>query len=114
MSHESRSKGWSDRPGWVAGTLQDYDVVRLAQLGSDCDISKLVRCAVSHLEVILMRAYVATTGVVFGLLTLAHIWRVIAEGPNVANPGFLLITLAAAALSIWAWRVLAPPVRPNP
>ena len=61
-----------------------------------------------------MRAYVTTTGVVFGLLTLAHIWRVMAEGPNVANPGFLLITLAAAALSIWAWRLLMLSARPTP
>ena len=28
-----------------------------------------------------VKSYVMTTGVVFGLLTLAHIWRVIEEGP---------------------------------
>lgn len=61
-----------------------------------------------------MREYVMTTGVVFGLLTLAHIWRVMAEGAHVANPGFLLITLAAAALAIWAWRLLTRSTRPNP
>ena len=53
-----------------------------------------------------MKAYVTTTGVVFGLLTLAHIWRVIEEGPHLArDPWYVLITAASAALSLWAWRV---------
>ena len=35
-----------------------------------------------------MKAYVITTGVVFGLLTLVHVWRAIEEGPQLApNPG---------------------------
>src|SRR2546430_11994987 len=34
--------------------------------------------AVSHQETIRMKAYVITTGAVFGLLTVAHIWRVLA------------------------------------
>ncbi|MBA2707900.1 MAG: hypothetical protein H0U59_08870 [Gemmatimonadaceae bacterium] len=54
-----------------------------------------------------MKAYVATTGVVFGLLTLAHLWRVVAEDRNLAtDPWYVLITVAAAGLSLWAWRVL--------
>ena len=54
-----------------------------------------------------LRAYLITTGTVFGLITLAHVWRAIAEGPRVArNPVFLLLTLVAAALSFWAWRLL--------
>jgi hypothetical protein len=54
-----------------------------------------------------MKAYVMTTGVVFGLLTLAHIWRVIEEGPHLATePWYVLITLAAAALCLWAGRLL--------
>ena len=28
-----------------------------------------------------MKAYVLTTGFLFGLLTLAHLWRIIEEGP---------------------------------
>jgi len=56
-----------------------------------------------------MKAYVMTTGAVFGLLTLAHIWRVIEEGPHLAKePFWVLITVAAAALCLWAlglvWR----------
>lgn len=54
-----------------------------------------------------MKAYVTTTGVVFGLVTVAHIWRAIEEGPHLAtDPWYVLITVAAAALSLWAWRVL--------
>ena len=54
-----------------------------------------------------MKAYVTTTGAVFGLLTLAHIARVFAEGPRLATePSFVLITVAAAALCVWAWRLV--------
>jgi hypothetical protein len=54
-----------------------------------------------------MKAYVMTTGAVFGLLTLAHIWRVIEEGAHLAKqPWYVLITVATAALSLWAWRLL--------
>ena len=54
-----------------------------------------------------MRAYVMTTGAVFGLLVLAHLWRVIEEGTHLAtDPWYWLITAAAAALCLWAWRVL--------
>jgi hypothetical protein len=54
-----------------------------------------------------MKAYVITTGVVFGLLTLAHIWRVIAETPQLGTePWYLLITVAAAGFCIWALRLL--------
>jgi hypothetical protein len=54
-----------------------------------------------------MKAYVMTTGVLFGLITMAHVWRVVEEGPNLAtNPWYVLMTLAAAALCLWAWRLL--------
>ncbi len=54
-----------------------------------------------------MKAYVMTTGAVFGLLTLAHIWRVIEEGPQLATePWYVLITVAAAVLCLWALRLL--------
>jgi len=53
-----------------------------------------------------MKAYVITTGAVFGLLTLAHIWRVLAEDAHLArDPFFVLITVIAAMLCLWAWRV---------
>ena len=54
-----------------------------------------------------MKAYVITTSVVFGMLVLAHILRAIAEGSQVVKePFFILTTLAAAALFVWAIRLL--------
>lgn len=54
-----------------------------------------------------MKAYVITTGTVFGLIVVAHIWRAVAEGPDIANnPAYIILTVAAATLSLWAWRVL--------
>ena len=54
-----------------------------------------------------MRAYVITTGAVFGLLTMAHVLRMVMEKPDLASdPFYLAITAASAALGIWAWIVL--------
>ena len=54
-----------------------------------------------------MRAYVMTTGAVFGLLTLAHLLRIIVEGLHLAtDPLYVLITVAAGGLCLWAWRLL--------
>jgi len=59
-----------------------------------------------------MRAYVATTGVLFGLLAMVHVWRMVAESPSVAtDPWVLLSTIVAAALCLWSWRLLRRPVR---
>ena len=53
------------------------------------------------------KAYVMTTGAVFGLLTLAHVERIIEEGRHLAtDPWYVLVTIAAAALCLWAWRLL--------
>ena len=49
-----------------------------------------------------MKAYVITTGLVFGLLTVAHLWRIIVEKPVATNPIYLLITSLSAALFVWA------------
>ena len=54
-----------------------------------------------------MKAYVVTTGALFGLLTVVHLWRIVEEWPHLASdPWFLLATGAAAALGLWAWRLL--------
>jgi len=54
-----------------------------------------------------MKAYVITTGAVFGLLVVAHIWRAIEEGSALLkDPFYIVITIGAAALCFWAWRVL--------
>lgn len=54
-----------------------------------------------------MKAYVITTGIVFALLTAAHVWRIVVEGTHLArDPWYLLITVLTALLAVWAWRVL--------
>ena len=54
-----------------------------------------------------MKAYLITTGLIFGLITGAHILRAIAEGPQLAkDPFFILLTVLAASLCVWAWRLL--------
>ena len=52
-----------------------------------------------------MKAYIATSGTIFGVITLAHIFRVYAEGVERAkDPWFLATTAIAVALTVWAWR----------
>jgi hypothetical protein len=46
-----------------------------------------------------MRTYVVTTGILFGLVTVAHLLRILYESRALASdPGYLLLTAAAAAL----------------
>jgi hypothetical protein len=53
-----------------------------------------------------MKAYLITTGSVFGLIVVMHIARLVAEGPQLAtNPFFILSTIAAIALCFWACRL---------
>ena len=59
-----------------------------------------------------MRAYVRTTGVLFGLLAAVHVWRIFAESSSLAtDPWILLSTVVAAALCLWSWRLLRRPVQ---
>lgn len=51
-----------------------------------------------------MKAYLITTGALFGLLTIAHIVRIIAENPRLAtDPFYILITVLTAVLCVWAF-----------
>ena len=53
-----------------------------------------------------MKAYVITTGVLFALLVVVHVWRAIEEGPHVAtDPAYIIITALAAGMAFWAWCV---------
>lgn len=53
-----------------------------------------------------MRAYLLTTGIVFALLALIHVWRFFEERSTLAkDPHFLIITIIAAAFSFWAFRL---------
>jgi len=53
-----------------------------------------------------MKTYVMTTGSLFGLLALVHIWRIVEERHLATEPWYLLITAASGALCVWAWRLL--------
>lgn len=54
-----------------------------------------------------MKAYLVTTGALFGLIAILHVWRVIAESNALArDPWFILITALAVGLSVWAFRLL--------
>jgi hypothetical protein len=54
-----------------------------------------------------MRAYLLTTGTLFGLLTIVHIWRIAAESLSVMkDPFFLAMTIASAGLCVWGFRLL--------
>jgi hypothetical protein len=60
-----------------------------------------------------MKAYVIATGTVFGLITVAHILRMLQERPGLAEqPWYIAITLVAAGLCLWAccllWRARRP------
>ena len=51
-----------------------------------------------------MKAYLITTGTVFGLIAIAHVVRMAMEGSHlVRDPVYVLLTIAAAALSAWGW-----------
>lgn len=53
-----------------------------------------------------MKAYVITTGSLFALLVVAHVWRAVEEGPQLATrPEFVVVTAIAVAICFWAWRV---------
>lgn len=59
-----------------------------------------------------MKAYLVTTGTLFALLVLVHVWRIIEEGPRLArDPWFIGISVAAVGLCLWAWRLLRLPTR---
>ena len=54
-----------------------------------------------------MRLYIITSGLIFALIAIAHIARMATESTHVfREPLFLVLTLIAAGLSIWAFVVL--------
>jgi uncharacterized membrane protein len=58
-----------------------------------------------------MKAYVITTGAVFGLLTLAHVWQVVMKPHLARDPWFLLFTVLALGFCAWALSLLRSTVR---
>jgi hypothetical protein len=53
-----------------------------------------------------MKSYVIVAGLIFGLLALVHVWRMVVEPHLARDPLFLLVTIAAAGLSVAAWWVV--------
>jgi hypothetical protein len=53
-----------------------------------------------------MKAFLIVAGSVFALVVLAHIARIAVEPRMARDPWFWLITIVAAALSAWAWRLV--------
>ena len=49
-----------------------------------------------------MRAYVITTGVIFALVTIAHLLRMAHESYVLREPVYILLTILTAALTGWA------------
>ncbi|MEP7272270.1 MAG: hypothetical protein ABI882_12270 [Acidobacteriota bacterium] len=51
----------------------------------------------------MIKGYIITTGAVFGLITVVHIARIIAEGTRLLRePFWVLLTVISAALCVWA------------
>jgi hypothetical protein len=58
-----------------------------------------------------MKAYLATTGVLFLIVAAVHVMRAVEE-PNLARaPWFVLLTVVSGALSVWALRLYQKAVR---
>ena len=55
-----------------------------------------------------MRAYLATTCIIFALVAVAHVARMIVEPRFATDPFYILLTVMAGALCIWALRLLRP------
>lgn len=86
--------------------------VSLSEHREAVEVSRL-ECVAFLREEDLMRAYVITTGIVFALLVVAHILRAIEEGLQLMKqPPYILTTLAAAALFVWAMSLLRRSPRP--
>ena len=52
-----------------------------------------------------MKAYIATTGILFVLLAVAHATRVFSEPHLARDPWFVLTTVISIALAVWAFRL---------
>ena len=52
-----------------------------------------------------MKAYLAITGIIFILITLAHVVRIVFEPHLATEPVFLALTFLTAGLACWAGKL---------
>ncbi len=57
-----------------------------------------------------MKAYVVTTGILFALIGIAHIWEVIDRHHFLVEDA--VVFAATAGLAVWAWRLARRPAAP--
>lgn len=54
-----------------------------------------------------MKAYLAVTAALFGILAAVHVWRAVVESSHLAtDPWFLLVTAISTLMCVWACRLL--------
>jgi hypothetical protein len=53
-----------------------------------------------------VRSFVVAAGTVFGLIAIAHFLRIAVEPHLVRDPWFILTTVVAVGLSVWAWALV--------
>ena len=53
-----------------------------------------------------MTAFLTASGIIFGLVTIAHIVRITVEPHLVRDAWFILTTVVAAGFSVWAWALV--------
>ena len=63
-----------------------------------------------------MKTYLATTGMLFALLTALHVWRLAVEWPGRGSELWIVGggTVLSAILALWAWTLLRRLKRPPP
>jgi hypothetical protein len=52
-----------------------------------------------------MKPYVATTGILFVIVTAMHVLRIFEEPHLARAPWYVLLTVVTGALSVWAMRL---------
>ena len=51
-----------------------------------------------------MKAYLITTGILFAVITIAHVWEVVDRRQLFASD--LLVLAVSVGLCVWAWRLV--------
>jgi len=62
-----------------------------------------------------MKAYLATTGILFAVLTVLHVWRLVVEGPGIRAEFWTIAggSILSAVLALWALKLLLALRRSN-